>query len=118
MGSTYNPLTAPSYIAGTLTISGAQIGVPQYLLALIQAQLEPNCPGAALLVTVCSDTNSVLIGASSRIAGALSATNYGYALQAGGSSYRFTGGAGNSAPIADLQVFCATAATLHVEIYS
>lgn len=121
MGLSYNPLNAPGYIAGTITISGGQIGVPQSLLSLIRAQLEANCPGTALMVQIMADAANaaaVFVGASSNIGGALSATNYGYALTGGGSSYKTSAGAGNSAPIADIQVFCAAAAILHVEIYS
>lgn len=119
MGSSYNPLVAPGYIAGTITITGAQISVPQSFLALIQAQLEANCPGAALYVNLYADsanTKSVKVGAPSGIGGALSDTNYGYALAAGGSAYKWSTGAGISAPIADLQLFCSAEATLHVEI--
>jgi hypothetical protein len=117
MGSTYNPLMALGYTAGTILIAGVNIGVPVFLLDLIKAQLEPNCPGAALLVLISSDTDNVYVGASSKLGGALSASNYGYLLTSGGSSYRSSAGAGNSAPIADLQLFCVGAATLHVEIY-
>ena len=115
MGSTYNPLNAPSYIAGTLTLSA---GTVAFLIDLIKAQLEPNCPGAALMVNLTSDTDAVYVGASNRIAGALSAANYGYKLDGGGSSYKCSTGAGNSAPIADIQLLCASQATLHVEIFS
>ena len=115
MGSTYNPLNAPGYVAGTLTLSA---GAVTNLLDLIKAQLEPNCPGAAIMVNLTSDTDLVYVGASSRIAGALSATNYGYLLASGGSVYKCSAGAGNSAPIANIQLLCAAGATLHVEVYS
>ena len=115
MGSAYNPLVAPSYIAGTITLSG---GVVSNLLDLVKAQLEPNCPGAALMVTLTSDTDNVYVGRYNQIAGALAATNYGYLLMSGGSAYKSSAGAGNSAPIADIQLLCAAGATLHIEIYS
>ena len=115
MGSVYNPLTAPSYIAGTITLAP---GVVTDLLTVIIAQLEPNCPGAALMVNIQSDTDNVYIGRWNQLKGALSASNYGYKLDADGNSYRSSAGAGNSASVADIHLLCAGEAVLHVEIYS
>ncbi|HYT08994.1 MAG TPA: hypothetical protein VEL77_15220 [Rugosimonospora sp.] len=121
MGSAYNPLQAPEYIAGTITVSGGQIGVPQNLLALAIAQLEPNTPGAGLYFNLQADsanTVSVKIGCPTKIAGALSDTNYGFELVPGGSSYRNSSGGGISAPIGPIQIFASAAATLHLELWA
>ena len=120
MGSAVNPLVAPEYVAGSITISGGQIGVPQNLIDLVRAQLEPNAAGAGLFMQLQADaanTTSVFVGCPSKIAGALSATNYGYELTPVGIGYRNTSGGGVSAPIAALQVFSAAAATLHFEAW-
>lgn len=119
--SSYNPLVSPEYIAGTITISGGQIGVVQNLLALIIAQLEPNCRGAGLFVNLQADpanTTDVLIGCATKLGGALSTTNFGFALTAGDQSYRNTSGGGISAPIGCLQILSAAAASVHVEIFT
>ncbi len=117
MGSSYNPLVAPAYTAGTITFAG---GSAQSLLTLIKAQLEPNCPGAALMVTVQNDSNSasVFVGAPSALGGALTNTNYGQEVQAGGSIYNNSSGAANAAPLAALQVYSVGSGTIHVQVWS
>ena len=80
------PLFTAPFVAGTITISGTAIGVPQNLLALIQAQLDPNCPGTGYEVIIQADNSGpVYVGAQSPIKGPLSTTNYGYLLAAGSS---------------------------------
>lgn len=117
MSTTANPLVAPAYTAGTITITG---GVVTNLLAAIQAQLEPNQSGAALGITLTADQSNagiVYVGAASTLGGPLTSTNYGYSLNPTGSSYRNTPGAGFSAPVGQIQLLSPSNATLHVEIY-
>jgi hypothetical protein len=112
------PLFPAGYVAGTITIGAGQAGTPQQLLALIQAQLDPNCPGAGQEVTLQSDsTGALYIGRASSLAGALSATNFGYVLPAGISSRTYrTSFPGSHSPVGDLQVFMASTGTFHVEV--
>ena len=121
---TGSPLFPSGYVAGTITISAGQAGTPQSLLALIQAQLDANCPGAGQEVTIQADaTGAVYIGRASPIAGALATTNYGYVLDAASGS--FVAGAsrtyrttfpGSHSPVGDLQVLMTGAGTFHVEV--
>jgi hypothetical protein len=112
-----SPLFPAGYVAGTIEISAGQAGVPQQLLALIQAQLDPNCPGAGAEVTLQTDTSGVLyVGRQSSLGGPLSTTNYGYALQPLGSRTYRTSFPGNHSPVGDLQVLMAAAGTFHVEV--
>lgn len=117
MSASANPLAAPAYTAGTITILA---GVVSNLLAVIQAQLEPNQSGGALGITLTADQGNggtVYVGAASTLGGALTATNYGYSLSPTGSGYRNTPGAGFSAPVGQIQLYSPSNATLHVEIY-
>jgi hypothetical protein len=116
--ATGHPLFPAGYVAGTITISAAQAGAPQQLLALIQAQLDPNCPGAGQEVTIQSDSSGALyIGRQSKLGGALSATNFGYVLGPGvGSRTYRTSFPGSHSPVGDLQVFMVATGTFHVEV--
>lgn len=116
-GSTFNPMNPPSYIAGTITISAGQAGTPQSLLTLIQNQLNPNCPGSGMEVNLQTDDSGALfVGVANKI-GALSNTNYGYQLGAGGVSRTYrTSFPGASSPVGSLQVLMNSAGTFHVEV--
>ena len=53
------------------------------LLALIQSQLSPNCPGTAVEFLIAADPANggpVLVGGASSIGGPLTETNYAYEL--------------------------------------
>ncbi len=109
------PLMPSGYVAGTITLSDS---LPHQLLALIQAQLDPNAPGAGYEVSVQSDASGTLyVGRQSPVAGALSSTNYGYFLPPGGSSRTYRSGVtGAHSPVGDLQVLMVGGGTFHVEI--
>lgn len=117
------PIVPSGLVAGTITISAQQAGTPQQLLALIQAQLDPNCPGAGQEVTLLADSSGPLYIGRANLVGPLSASNYGYLLAAGTSPVIPGGGIsfqtsfpGNSAPVGDLQVLMTGAGTFHVII--
>jgi hypothetical protein len=118
------PLLSSGYVAGTITISAGQANVPQQLLALIQTQLDPNCPGAGQEVTLQADSSGALyVGRYSPIKGALATTNYGYVLDAaqagfvaGASRTYRTTFPGTHSPVGDLQVLMTGAGTFHVEV--
>jgi len=121
--ATGSPLYPAGYVAGTITISAGQAGTPQSLLALIQAQLDTNCPGANQEVTLQSDSSGALYVGRPNLIGALATTNYGYVLDAATGS--FHAGAsrtyrssfpGNNSPVGDLQVLMTGAGTFHVEV--
>lgn len=117
MSASANPLVAPAYTAGTISISAGKVS---NLLAVIQAQLEPNQSGGALGITITADqanAGTVYVGAASTLGGPLSAVNYGYALNPTGQSYRNTPGAGFAAPVGQIQLLSPQSAILHVEIY-
>lgn len=61
------PLIPSGYVAGTITISALQAGVPQQLLTLIQAQLDANCPGAGQEVTIQVDATALYVGRQVRL---------------------------------------------------
>lgn len=115
--ATGSPLYPAGYVAGTITISPAQAGVPQQLLALVQAQLDPNCPGAGQEVQLQADASGTLyIGEASPLGGALSTTNYGYLLTSGSSRIYRTTFPGRHSPVGDLQVLMTLSGTFHVEV--
>jgi hypothetical protein len=112
-----NPSIPVPYLAGTLSLTANAVA---NLLTLIQAQLATNCPGSVVELLISPDaanTGAVLVGAYSQIAGALSATNYGYSLAATSAPrlYQATY-PGNTISLGDIQVLSAAAAKLHVEI--
>lgn len=109
------PLMPAGYVAGTITLTGS---APQQLLALIQAQLDPNAPGAGYEVNLQTDASGALfVGRQSSLGGALSSTNYGYSLPAGGSSRVYRSGVtGSHSPVGDLMVLMVGGGTFHVEI--
>lgn len=117
--ATGSPLYPAGYVAGTITFAGS---APLQLLALIQAQLDANCPGAGREVTIQADASGpVYVGEANKI-GALSTTNYGYVLDAASGSlagasrtYRTTF-PGTHSPVGDLMVLMADGQTFHVEV--
>jgi hypothetical protein len=112
------PHTPPAYVAGRVTLTAGQV---TNLLALVQAQLEPNCPGAAVEVAVTADANNggnVVVGAASRLGGPLSASNWGFALLPGDVRVYQSNFPGSSTPLGAIQVLATGAATLHVEVVS
>lgn len=107
------PLLPAGYVAGTITLPD---GSPHNLLTLIQAQLDPNCKGAAQQVGLQADDSGTLyVGRNSPLGGALSTSNYGYALTSGSQTYR-TSFPGDKAPIGDLEVLIEGGGTFHVEV--
>lgn len=111
------PLFPAGYVAGTITIGAGQAGTPQQLLALIQAQLDANCPGAGYEVTIQTDATGILYVGRTNLVGDLSASNYGYALPLGGASRTYRSGfPGSHSSVGDLMVFMASAGTFHVEL--
>lgn len=118
--ATGSPLFPAGYVAGTITFAGS---APLQLLALIQAQLDANCPGAGREVTIQADSSGpVYVGEANKV-GALSTSNYGYVLDkaqtgfvAGASrTYRSTF-PGQDSPVGDLMVLMADGQTFHVEV--
>jgi hypothetical protein len=111
------PLLPSGYVGGTITISAGQAGSPQSLLALIQAQLDSNCPGTGQEVDLQTDSSGALYVGASNLVGPLSATNYAYELVSGGASRTYRSSfPGFSSPVGSLSVFMAAAGTFHVEI--
>ena len=118
--ATGSPLFPAGYVAGTITFSGAS---PVQLLGLIQAQLDPNSPGAGQEVTLQTDASGPLyVGEANKI-GALSTSNYGYVLDkaqagfvAGASRTYRTSFPGSHSPVGDLMVLMADGQTFHVEV--
>lgn len=123
---TIMPLAAPNpvapavpapYVAGAIF---APVGQVANVLALIQQQLSPNCPGTSVSFRIGLDaTGPVYVGAASSIGGPLSATNYAYQLKVAG-DYRLytTSYPGNSTPIGELQVLAPNGDYLQVEVQS
>jgi hypothetical protein len=110
---TGSPLFPSALVSGTLTIADSN---PHLLLALIQAQLDPNCKGSGYEVTLSADSSTVYVGRPSPIAGALSTSNYGYALQPGQSRTYRSSFPGEHSPVGDLQVLISGGGTLHAEV--
>jgi|SRR5215472_4008597 len=112
-----NPSIPVPYLAGTLNLTA---GAVANLLTLIQAQLATNCPGSVIELLISPDaanSGGVEIGAYSQIAGALSATNFGYTLAATSPPRLYQASyPGMTISLGDIQVFAAAAAKLHVEI--
>lgn len=111
------PVTSPTvpapYVGGSVVVPAGQ---PTSLLGLIQQQLQPNCPGSSAELVISAD-EAIYVGSASALGGPLSATNYAYELTPGAAPRIYRSSfPGNSTPLADLQVFAAAAATLHVEV--
>ena len=108
------PLMPSGYVAGTITLSDS---LPHSLLALVQAQLDPNAAGAGYEVDLQTDASGDLyVGRQSPLGGALSSTNYGYQLPAGGASRTYRSGfPGAHSPVGDLQVLMVGGGTFHIE---
>lgn len=114
---TPSPAVPAGYVAGMLNLPANTVS---NLLALIQAQLAPNCPGTAVEFQVSSDagnTGAVFVGAASQLRGPLSATNWAYQLEPGGAARGYRSAyPGTNTPLGELQLLSATAAVLHVEV--
>lgn len=107
------PLMPSGYVAGTITLSDS---LPHQLLTLIQSQLDPNAAGAGYEVDLQTDASGALYVGRANTAGALSSTNYGYQLPAGGTSRTYRSGfPGAHSPVGDLQVLMVGGGTFHVE---
>jgi hypothetical protein len=106
------PSVPPPYVGGTVWTPA---GTVANLLLLIQQQLAPNCPGTCVEFRLEADAE-VYVGAASSIGGALTTTNYAYALAAATPRLYRSNFAGSSTPIGDLQVLASVATALHVEV--
>lgn len=108
------PQIPTSYVGGTVLVPAGQ---PASLLLLIQLQLDPNCPGTSAEFSL-STEDDIFVGASSKIGGPLSATNFAYQLTPDNSprTYRSTY-PGNNTPIGELQVFASGGGSLNVEVH-
>jgi hypothetical protein len=115
------PLFPAGYVAGTITLGDS---APHQLLALIQAQLDANCPGAGQEVTIQADgSGPVYVGRQTTLGGVLSTSNYGYVLDkantgfvAGASRTYRSSFPGNNSPVGDLMVLMSGGGTFHVEV--
>lgn len=110
------PHQPASFVAGRLSLVSNQVAS---LLELVQSQLEPGCPGACVELALTADAmngGSVYIGAPSRLAGSLSATNWGYELLPGDVRVYQSSFPGSSTPLGALQVLASGQAYLHVEV--
>jgi len=116
--ATGTPLIPSGYVAGTITISAGQAGSPQNLFDLIRAQLDPNCVGVGREINIQNDfaSGTLYIGGPNPILGALSTSNYGYALVPGAARTYRSSFPGNAASVGDLQVLLAATGTFHVEV--
>jgi hypothetical protein len=107
------PLMPSGYVAGTITLSDS---LPHSLLALVQAQLDQNAAGAGYEVNLQTDASGALYVGRFNAIGALSSTNYGYQLPAGGSSRTYRSGfPGAHSPVGDIQVLMVGGGTFHIE---
>ena len=119
--ATGTPLYPHTYVAGTITLAAGN--TPYNLLALIQAQLDANCPGASYEVTIQADSSNPVYVGTSNLIGALSTSNYGYVLDkaqsgfvAGASRTYRSGFPGSHSAVGDLWVLMGGANTFHVEV--
>lgn len=110
------PSVPPPYVAGRVLLAANTV---VSLLELVQRQLEPNCPGAAVEVALTADVNnpgSVYLGAHSYLAGPLTATNWGYELRPGDVRVYQSTYPGSSTPLGALQILATSQSWLHVEV--
>lgn len=107
------PSIPAPYVGGSILVPA---GEPTSLLTLIQQQLQPNCPGSSHELVLSAD-DAVFFGSASAIGGPLSDANYAFQLAPGGEPRIYRSSfPGNSTPLADLQVFAAAEAVVHVEV--
>lgn len=107
------PSIPAGYVGGSVIVPP---GEPVSLLALIQQQLTPNCPGSSMELLLEAD-DSILVGCASTIAGPLSETNFAYELLPGGPPRVYRSSfPGHCTPLGDLQVFATAGGVLHVEV--
>jgi len=110
------PIVPSGLVAGTITISADAAGTPQNLLSLIQAQIDPNCPSAREVNIQSDASGTVYFGAPSPLGGALSPTNYGFALPPTASRTYRSSFPGMNVSVGDLWVLMSAAGTFHVEV--
>jgi hypothetical protein len=109
-----NPLN-PKFPSGT--ISG-NANVAYSLLERLQTQLDPDTYGEAQQVSIQADganAADLLLAKVSPVAGDISATNYGIALGASGST-TYRSSHTMVAPVSTIRIFSASAWTAHVDI--
>ena len=107
------PSIPAPYVGGSIVVPA---GVASNLFTLIQQQLAPNCSGSPAELVISAD-DTVFVGAASMLGGPLSDTNYAFQLTAGIAPRIYRSSfPGNSAPLADLQVFAEAGAVVHVEV--
>lgn len=110
------PSVPPPYVAGRVLVPP---GAPANLLSLVQQQLDPDCPGAAVEVALTADASnggSIYLGAYSYRGGPLTATNWGYELRPGDVRVYQSTYPGNSTPLGALQILVTGPSWLHVEV--
>jgi len=113
------PQIPAPYVPGSVFVPA---GAVSNLLALIQQQLSPNCPGTAVEFLIAADTTnagSILVGGASSLGGPLTQDNYAYELTPTSPPriYRSTYPGGNT-PVGELQVLAPAGGYLHVEVQS
>ena len=110
------PSVPVPYVAGRVVLVANTVA---NLLTLVQGQLEPDCPGAAVEVALTADAangGSVYLGAYSYLGGPLTATNWGYELKPGDVRVYQSTYPGSSTPLGAVQVLATGQAWLHVEV--
>jgi hypothetical protein len=103
-----------AYVSGVVDVPA---GHPTDLLKLIQDQLEPDCPGTCIQLTLTAHAALIplFIGAASRRHGPLSALT-GTELKPDQPKVYHTAYPGLDTPLGNLQVYSAIAAKLSVEV--
>lgn len=107
---------ASPYVAGSLTLAP---NVVVGLLDLIRDKLDSLCPGGVreMRLFVRSGGN-VYVGAFSKIAGPLSANNFGYSLSAGDHRVYQSSYPGSNVPLGHIQLLADSSSVLNVEVQS
>lgn len=115
------PVIPAGYAGGTIIISAAQAGTPQNLLALIQAQLNPNVT-AAKWMRIQADATGTLYGGQQYAGGGtnlLSTSNYAWSLTSSNPPLiYYSSFPGADVPLGDIWVFMTISAVFHVELYN
>lgn len=111
------PSVPTPYVAGTIAIPPNQ---PVSLLALIQDQIAPDCPGTSVEFLLYADPTNVApvwVGAASRLGGAVNTVQSAYNLTPMGEPRLYRSGyPGTSTAIGVVQVLSQAPAKLHVEV--
>jgi hypothetical protein len=111
-----NPATPAPYVAGRLQITPM---IVHDLLNLIQGQIDPDCPGTSVDLTLVADTNNgqpIFVGANSKYAGPLNTNNWAYVLNPGDMRIYQATYPGNTTPLGRLQLYCVSPTVLHIEV--